>query len=67
MRVVKAGTKEDPYGEISLCYCIGDFDFFVFHRPGWCYRPKALSRVRDVSIPPIMSARPKPHDFANTI
>jgi len=53
MRVVKAGTKGGPYGDVFVCRCIGDFGFSVFHRPGRCYRPEASSvnRVRDVSTP----------------
>jgi len=53
MRVVKAGTKEGPHDDVSVCSCIVDFGISMFHRAGGFYRPKAssLNRVRDDTIP----------------
>jgi len=52
MRVVKAGTKGGPHADFSSDRCIGDFGIPVFHRFGWCCRPKAssLNRVGDDGV-----------------
>src|SRR5258708_39817558 len=53
MHVVRAGMTGGPYGDVSVCRCIGDFGFSVFLRPVRCYRSEAssLNRVRGSNIP----------------
>jgi hypothetical protein len=56
---VEAVTKGGPYDDRSAHRSIGDFGIPVFHRPGWCNRPRAsaLNGVRDGSIPSRVQAR----------
>jgi hypothetical protein len=51
-RVVEAGAKGGPYGDVSVCRRIGDFGVSMFQRSGRFYRPEAssLNRVRDDGI-----------------
>ena len=43
MRVVKGGTKGGPHDDVSVCCCIGNFKFSVFHRPDRYYRLEVSS------------------------
>ena len=53
MPVVKAGTKEGAYGDISVYRGVVGLGISVLHRPGRSYRPEAssLTREHDGSIP----------------
>ena len=43
MPVVKPGTKEGAYGDVSVYRGIGGFGISVLYRPGRSYRPEASS------------------------